>query len=108
MHSGPIRLPEPLQERCVALVNLASMIGLFNISTFVHVMAVHSRIVTGRASILDLQDVIRLCNIVSANERVNVLLRQDIEQFRDIVILFLDAACAPTRSCAMWSCVGQQ
>ncbi len=105
MHQGFIPLPEPLQCRCVSLINIGSMMRLYSIRLFVHVMDVHQRIIHNKLRVMDLQDLIRLCDAVSNHDQVNDSLKEDIAGLKSILALFIDVASIATRPCGMWNAV---
>jgi len=105
MHTGPISLPEPIQARCIALINLGSMLQLFDINLFIKVTDGHRRMSLGLSTILDLQDIVKLCDIVATKKEVNALLNKDIMEFKDIINTFIAVAVCPDRSCGMWDSV---
>lgn len=105
MHQGPIKLPEHLQARCVALINLGSLMQLYSITLFIRVMEVHSRLLNDTLTIIDLQDLIKLCDAVKAHPDVNESLQTDIDSLKQIISLFRDVASHATRPCGMWNMV---
>jgi hypothetical protein len=105
MHRGPIKLPLPLQARCVALMNLGSLLQLYSITLFIRVADVHRNIVNDNLTIMDLQDIVRLGEAIQSNDRINDALREDISSLKDIIQMFIDIASHPTRPCGMWDMV---
>jgi hypothetical protein len=105
MHFGPIKLPEPLQARCVSLINLGKMLNLFDINLFIRVMDVHRNMISDKLTIMDLQDIVRLCDVINTNDQINELLHIDINEFKDIINMFISVASCPDRSCGMWSSI---
>jgi hypothetical protein len=105
MHQGPIKLPEPLQARCVSLINLGSLMQLYSITLFIRVMEVHARILNDALTIMDLQDLMKLCDAVSEHPDVNDSLKSDIDSLKHILNVFIDVASCATRPCGMWTMV---
>ncbi len=103
MHRGPIILPEPIQVQCRALINLGNMLQLFSIATFIYAMDIHHRIISNSASILDLQKVVYLCDVIMEHSSIDDHLRGDIASFRSIINTFITASATPTWTCGVWN-----
>ena len=99
----PIQLPDPILLRCAALINLGTMMNLFSINMFIHVIDVKNRLNANRLLIQDLQDIQRLGAVVCENTEINDLLRTDIKELSEILELFITVAYSPVRPCGMWS-----
>ena len=102
----PIPLPLPIHARCVALINLGTMMNLFSIQMFMHVMEVNHRLMVNELMIHDLQDFKRLCSAILDSPLINQSLRAEIEELSDILELFITVAYSPIRPCGMWSIAG--
>ena len=72
---------------------------------FIKVMDVHRNIESNKATIMDLQDIVRLCDVINDNDQINELLRIDINEFKEIINMFINVAAYPNRPCGMWSSV---
>ncbi len=103
MYSGPIKLPDPIKLRCYALINLGSMLQLFDITSFVRVIEVRTNIAHECLRVPDLQDIARLCEAVMSAEEVNDSLREEVLELSMIINLFIEVASSPTRPCGMWA-----
>ncbi len=102
MHSGPIILPDNIKAQCEALMNLATMLRLFSISEYVEAMDIQKHILKNRTSILDLQKVIYLCNLIIEHKQVHPQLKQEITELKKIIDMFIVVASQPTRPCGRW------
>ncbi len=102
MHQGPIPLPDPIKARCIALANLGNLMQLYSINSFIKVMEVSNRLQRDRITIFDLQEIKKLCTIISESELINDNLRTDINELFAIIDLFLQAATVPARPCGIW------
>lgn len=103
MHNGAIPLPDPIIARCLALINLGSMLRIYSINAFGIARGVADHMNEKRISVLDLQDIKRLCVAINENDQINDSLRGDITELFAIVDLFIQAASSPARPCGMWS-----
>ncbi len=106
MYSGPIKLPQMIQDQCQSLIHIGGSLQIYSISMFMHVMDVHRRIVMGANTILDLQEIILLCDILIDHPFVGNNLIADLREFKKIIQMFIDVASLPSRSCGMWNNVG--
>lgn len=105
MHHGPIKLPEPVKLRCLALFNLGGLLCLYTIDVHVKVMEVREHIIDDTLRIHHLQDIRKLCSAISEREELNDTLRDDVNELSQILELFINVASYPNRSCGMWSCI---
>ncbi len=103
MHSGPIKLPEPIQVQCRALINLGGMLQIYSIPCFMHCMDVYNRIVSDEANLLDLQDVVRLCDEIIFHPAINDNLKSDLTSFKNLIEMFIAVASQPTKTCGEWT-----
>ncbi len=103
MHNGPITLPDTIKLRCYALINLGSMLQLFDINLFMRVIEVRQKMANNCIRIQHLQELIALCKAIIGTEAINDSLRDDIEELSTIINLFIEVASYPTRPCGMWA-----
>lgn len=102
MHSGPITLPDTIKEHCDALLNLAVMTRIFLISDYVKALDVQRRVMTNNASIIDLQKIIILCDMLSSHEVLHEQLKKEIKELKNAINMFITVASMPTRPCGLW------
>lgn len=103
MHTGPITLPDTIKLRCYALINLGSMLQLFDINLFMRVIEVRQRMTNNCIRIQHLQELDSLCKAIIGTEAINNSLRDDIEELSTVINLFIQMASHPTRPCGMWN-----
>lgn len=68
-------------------------------------MDVHSRLLNDTLTIMDLQDLMKLCDAVKEHPDVNESLQTDIDSLKQIINMFIDVASYATRPCGMWNAV---
>ena len=98
-----IKLPPPITDRCVALINLGNLLQLFNINLFMRAYDVEQKLTRNDLLIHDVQDIQRLCKAVMDSQEINEFLREDVLALSTILDLFIEAAAAPTMPCGMWA-----
>ncbi len=101
MPSGSIILPPHIQHQCTSLANLGSMLQIYTIQNFVHVMDVHRRILTNTCTISDLQDVIKLCKAIRDHPCVDEFMSTNIGCFQEMMEHIISVVVSPMPSCGM-------
>ena len=107
MHSGPIKLPEPIKLRCLSLFNLGGLLCMYSINNHVRVMEVRDYIAGDTLRVHHIQEIRELCSLISQRQEINNTLREDVNELSMILELFINVASFPNRSCSMWSCAFQ-
>lgn len=102
MHKGPIELPTILQLKCIALIDVGSIINLFPITLFLRVSEVNSRLLSNQLMFHDLLDLERLCSVIIEYD-INENIKEGIEELKKNLNLFILASSAPTMPCGMWT-----
>ncbi len=77
--------------------------NLYTIDIFMRVMEVGGRLEKDKLYIHDLQDIVKLGNIINESDQINNNLREDITELLCILTLFIEFSSAPSRPCGMWS-----
>jgi len=103
MHSGPIKLSESIKMQISSLVNLGNILQLYSISNFVHILDVNQKIMNDMTTIMDLQEVIMLCDVICDHPRVDEHLINNINTFKDVIRMFIIVASQPSRPCGLWN-----
>lgn len=98
-----VRFPEPITEKCFALIKLGNLLQLFDISLYLRVLDVSDRLRSNQLYIHDVQDIQKLCSAVLECKQINDLLKEDITNLSDILDIFIAVAAAPTMVCGVWA-----
>ncbi len=101
MPSGPIILPPHIQHQCTSLANLGSMLQIYTIQNFVHVMDVHRRILTNTCTVSDLQDVVQLCRTLKNHPCIGEFMSTNIGCFQEMIEHIIHVVVSPMRPCGM-------
>ncbi len=102
MYKGPIELPIILQLKCIALIDIGSVINIFPITLFLRVAEVNSRLLDNQLMFHDLLDLERLCSII-LNYDIKEDIKEGIEELKKNLNLFIIASSTPTMPCGMWT-----
>ncbi len=102
MHTGPIQLPEIIRQDSLSIINIANMVGFFNIRLHMRSIDVTNNLLRNKLNFADLQDLHRLSEALSSHEQIDLALRNNIKQLSDAYGLFIEFASTPTRPCGAW------
>lgn len=102
MHTGPIALPKILVSDSLSIIELAHMLGMFNIVMHIRALEVTKSLTKNELTIVDLQDLQKLSDALSTHILVDKQLQENIKQLYRIYALFIEAIAIPERSCGAW------
>lgn len=99
----PTQLPLQLIEKSLALINLGAMMKLFSVELFPKVIDIIHKLYANQLFIQDLQAIQYLCSVILESSEINNSLREDVNQLRAILDLFINTSAAPTAACGRWA-----
>lgn len=101
MHTGPIALPPLIKQYCFDLVDIGISLGVFTISSYIEAMDICDKISEDSTRVHDLQQIIRLCNVILDCDIDHDILRSNINGLIDAINMIVLDASIPMRSCGM-------
>jgi isopenicillin N synthase-like dioxygenase len=102
MHTGSIQLPEIIRQDSLTIINIATMVGFFNIKLHMRSIDVTNNLLRNKLKFIDLQDLQKLSQALSSHEQIDVTLRDNIKQLNEAYSMFIEAIATPIRPCGAW------
>ena len=97
-----IRLSEFITDRCLALLRLGNMLGIFQGDLWTRGIIVTHRLHVNQLFIQDVQDLQRLGDVILESDEIQESLREEILALKSILNVFIHTAAAPAMTCGRW------
>ena len=100
MKTKCIMFPEWLRVKCLSLIQLGSLMVLFNITHYMQIISVNDALEENELHLHHLTDLSRLCNVLLQHDELSDKLLEDINEVNNALMVSINITASIPKPCS--------